>query len=87
MTDFLGYIAILGLTVQALIGLAFLISSLWEKEKRASIFAGIQFSGMLGLLILFIFWQASLYGQIIGGVIGVKVAARKGGVFDHGSYL
>ena len=59
MTNLLGYIVILGLAAQAVIGLAFLISSIWEKEERASIFGGIQFIGMLGVLILFIYWQAS----------------------------
>ncbi|MEE9495690.1 MAG: hypothetical protein V3V39_04125, partial [Desulfobacterales bacterium] len=59
MINLLGYIVILGLAVQALIGLAYLISSIWEKEERASKFAGIQLLGMLGILILFIYWQAS----------------------------
>ena len=43
MTNLLGYIVILGLAAQAVIGLAFMISSIWEKEERASIFGGIQF--------------------------------------------
>jgi reductive dehalogenase len=59
MINLLGYIVILGLAAQAFIGLTFLISSIWEKEERASIFAGVQFLGMLGVLILFIYWQAS----------------------------
>lgn len=59
MTNLLGYIVILGLAAPAFIGLAYLISSVWEKEERASIFGGIQFLGMLGILILFIYWQAS----------------------------
>lgn len=41
------------LSVQAFIGLSFFVSSIWEKEKRASILAGIQFLGMLILVILF----------------------------------
>ena len=61
MTNLLGYIVILGLAVQAFIGLAFLISSIWEKEERASIFAGLQFLGMFGLLMLFIYWQTSRF--------------------------
>jgi hypothetical protein len=43
MINLLGYILILGLAAQALIGLAYWISSIWEKEERASIFAGIQY--------------------------------------------
>jgi len=67
MINLLGYIVILGLAAQALIGLAYLISSIWEKEERASIFAGIQFLGMLGILILLIYWQASgFFGSGIG---------------------
>jgi len=66
MTNLLGYLVILGLAAQAVIGLAFLISSIWEKEERASIFGGIQFLGMLGVLILFIYWQAS--GFFVSGI-------------------
>jgi hypothetical protein len=66
MIDLLAYIVILGLTAQAFIGLAYLISSIWEKEERASIFGGIQFLGMLGALILFIFWLAS--GFFVSGI-------------------
>ena len=79
MINLLGYLVILGLAVQAFIGLAFLISSIWEKEERASIFAGIQFLGMLGLLILYIYWQVSgffvsgigLFVLIISLVVGI----------------
>jgi hypothetical protein len=45
MTNLLGYLVILGLAAQTVIGLAFLISSIWEKEERASKFGGIQFLG------------------------------------------
>jgi reductive dehalogenase len=48
---FLGSVA---LGVQAFVGLAFFISCIWEREKRATVFAGIQFIGMLALLILFL---------------------------------
>jgi reductive dehalogenase len=66
MIDLLGYIVILGLAAQTVIGLAFLISSIWEKEERASKFGGIQFLGMLGVLILFIYWQA--IGFFVSGI-------------------
>ncbi len=59
MIEILGYMVILGLAVQAFIGSTFVISSVWEKEKQATIFGSLQFAGMLGLLILFIYWQAS----------------------------
>jgi len=45
----------LGLIVQALIGLCFFISCIWEKEKRASVFSGLQFLVMFGLVIIFFY--------------------------------
>ena len=44
----------LGLAVQACVGLWFLLSCIWEKEPRATVFAWLQFLGMLGLLIVFL---------------------------------
>ena len=44
----------LGLAAQACIGLWFLLSCIWEKEPRATVFAWLQFLGMLGLLIVFL---------------------------------
>ena len=43
-----------GLVIQAVIGLSFFVSCIWEKERRASVFAGLQFLGMCGLLILYL---------------------------------
>jgi reductive dehalogenase len=54
MVGVLVFVAGLALTIQAFIGLSFLLSSLREKERRASAFAALQFMGMLGLLILFL---------------------------------
>lgn len=54
MLSFLIFIGAVGLIIQALIGLSFLISSIWEKEPRASLFALIQFLGMFGLLIVYL---------------------------------
>ena len=47
-------IGAVGLVVQALIGLSFLVSCIWEKERRATVFAGLQFLGMCALLILYL---------------------------------
>lgn len=47
-------IAAAGLAVQALIGLSFFISSVREGERRASVFAGFQFLGMLLVFALFL---------------------------------
>ena len=55
MVSILTLIAVLALVIQAFIGLTFFISSIWEKEKRATVFAGLQFLGMFSLLILFFF--------------------------------
>ncbi len=44
----------LGLAVQALIGLSFFVSCIWEKERRASVFAGLQFLGMCALLVIYL---------------------------------
>jgi len=43
----------IALIVQAILGFAFWVSSIWEKEKRAALFGGIQFIGMLVLLVFF----------------------------------
>jgi reductive dehalogenase len=39
--------------VQAIFGLHFFISSIWEHEKRASLLSGLQFFGMLALLLFY----------------------------------
>lgn len=59
MIDFLSILVIAGLILQAVVGLSFLVSSIFEKEKRAAIFGGVQFGGMLFLLLLFSY----LYGS------------------------
>ena len=88
MVDFLSLLVTLGLFVQAAIALSYLISSIWEKEKRASIFAAVQFIGMAGLLILFAYgWQIGFISTgpgsgiliffLIGGVaIGVLLIRK-----------
>ena len=48
------FLGVLGLAVQAFIGLSFFISSIWEKERRATIFAAVQFAGMAAFLIIFL---------------------------------
>lgn len=51
----LAYICGAALCVQASIGLGFLISSVWEKEKRASLFAALQFAVMLAVALIYFF--------------------------------
>ncbi|MBT8373241.1 MAG: hypothetical protein KJO34_19910, partial [Deltaproteobacteria bacterium] len=55
MITVLCWIAGIFLFFQALIGLSFSISSIWEKERRASIFGSLQFFVMLAMLILFFY--------------------------------
>ena len=54
LVNLLILIGALGLAVQAFVGLAFFISSIWKKEKRATYYAGLQFLGIL-ILLLFLF--------------------------------
>jgi reductive dehalogenase len=76
------FLGVLGLAVQALIGLSFFISSIWEKERRATVFAAVQFAGMAAFLIIFLvlvgigFFQTSP-GRLllIVGYIVVVIAA------------
>ncbi len=49
------FVGAAGLIVQAFIGLSFLISSIWEKEPRASVYAFLQFLGMTGTLVIFLY--------------------------------
>lgn len=44
-----------GLIVQTFIGLSFFISSIWEKEPRASVYALLQFLAMTGALVVFLY--------------------------------
>jgi len=48
-------IGAVGLLVQALIGLSYFISCIWEKEKRAMVFAFLQFLGMSALFIFYLY--------------------------------
>jgi len=79
MVNILSLLVALGLFAQAVVGLSYLISSIWEKEKRASIFAAVQFVGMAGLLILFAYWwQTGLLATSPG--IGILIFFLIGGV-------
>ena len=74
----------LALAAQAFVGLAYLLSSLWEKEKRASLFAALQFVGMLLVFILFVSMALSGYFQTwFGGTLLISgtLGAAAGGFF------
>ena len=52
--DLLTWLAIILLGIQAVIGLSFFVSSIYERERRATFFGLGQFAGMLILLLFFI---------------------------------
>ena len=54
MINFFLIIGTVALAFQAFIGLSFFISCLWEKERRASVFALLQFLGMLLVLVVYL---------------------------------
>ncbi|MGD8962715.1 MAG: reductive dehalogenase domain-containing protein, partial [Desulfobacterales bacterium] len=76
--DTIIFIVLAGLIVQAVIGLSYLISSVQELEKRASVFAGMQFSIMTGAVVLFGYWWHTgfLYS---GSGIGILICLIAGG--------
>lgn len=74
-------IGAVGLITQALIGLSYFISSVWEKEKRAAAFAFFQFLAMTAVLIAYLylikvgFFETKLgLGVLIAGYIVALLA-------------
>ncbi len=59
METILFVIAAAGCSIQAIIGLGFFISCVWEKESRATIVSGIQFLFMLGLVIFLFYFNST----------------------------
>jgi len=75
-------IGTVGIIVQAFIGLSYFFSCIWEKEKRATLFAGLQFAGMTVVLIVYLylvgigFFRSTLgIGLLIAGYIVAVLAA------------
>jgi len=77
--------------VQAVVGLAFLYSSIREKERRAAYFAGVQFLLMLALVFIIYFFNVTGFFQTAAGVVliflglgaacaGLYVLLRRSGV-------
>jgi reductive dehalogenase len=74
--------AALALMIQAFIGLTFFVSCIWEKEKRATLFAGVQLLGMLALVVAFFylrgvgFFETTLgFAFLIAGLVFGALAA------------
>ena len=68
------------LIAQALLGLSYFISCIWEKEKRATIFAAIQFTGMLVPVLLFFYLNQSGFFDTLVGTIVLAVGIVAGAV-------
>jgi len=68
------FLGAVGLAAQAFIGLSFFISCIWEKERRATVFALLQFLGMAGVLVayLFLIW-IGFFRTTLGLVILIAV--------------
>ena len=79
MEKILFFIAAAATIIQAAIGLSFFISCVWEKERRASIFGGIQFLLMLGLAGLLFYLNSTGFFKSNSGltvlIISIGVAA------------
>ena len=69
MVEILFLTTVVALIVHTFVCLAYFVSSIWEKEKRASIFAGLQLVVPLGLLGFVLFLSASGFFDTISGII------------------
>ncbi len=70
MVDILIILMAVVLVIQALLGLHFFLSSVWEDERRASWFSGVQFVGMLALLVLYFYlWRMGFFQTTLGTVL------------------
>lgn len=79
MVDFLFFIAALVLFGQALIGLAFFVSCVVEREKRAAFFAAVQLAVMLmPLALLFLFRQSGFLDTAAGVILMILGLALAG---------
>jgi reductive dehalogenase len=74
MNHLLFWIIAVGAIVHTLIALSYFVSSIWEKEKRASIFGGLQFLIVLAIsILLFYFYGIGFFTTIPGLVILILV--------------
>ena len=70
MVDILIVIMAVVFIIQALLGLHFFVSSIWEHEKRASLLSGLQFFGMLALLIFYYYlFRIGFFQTTLGMVL------------------
>ena len=69
MVETLVLITVVALIVHTFVCLAYFVSSIWEKEKRASIFAGLQLVLPLGLLGVVLYLSGSGFFDTISGMV------------------
>ena len=82
MLTVLIFIAALALIGQAFIGLTFFVSCIWEREKRATVLAGLQFLVMLALAVVFLFLTGAGFFEtdigltfLVGGLVLGTIAS------------
>ncbi len=90
MGTFFFILALIFAGIQAIIGLMFLISCIWEREQRATIFGGIQFALMSALVVCLIYLQAIGFfetgfgllvlvaGLLLAGASGFSLTRKSG---------
>jgi reductive dehalogenase len=78
MRSVLIFLAGAGLIGQAIIGFSYLISSIWEKEQRASIFGGLQLLAMLVPVIIFFYLHSTGFFHTDPGIIILILALSTG---------
>jgi ferredoxin len=59
----------IGLILSAFISLSFFISSIWENEKRAAIFGGLQSLGIIFLIIIFFYLNSFAFFDTGFGIV------------------
>ncbi len=78
MLNVLISVAALGLIGLALIGLSFLVSSVWEREAKATTFAALQSAAMLILVLVFFSLLSAGFFETAPGII-ILLAGIAGG--------
>ena len=63
------WIAAVAAILQAIIGFSYFVSSIWEKERRASIFGGLQFLLMLIPVIMLFYIYSTGFFHTTPGII------------------
>jgi len=64
------WLVVIAGVIQAFIGLGFLVSCVWEKERRAAIFGAVQFLVMLAILsLIFYLYNTGFFYTPSGGIV------------------